>query len=316
MNCCDLHRHLGGSISIGLIAELLNTDVKSVTNFIGSVPNTYDDFFKRFDLLNKVEWTLMKVEKCIEDVIWSIKRDNLNYCEIKFSINKFIPYIDMNVNELISWMIYKFDEYSSKWGVNVDAILSLKHDMDKRSQLEVSSCIFNNLVAESIAGIDIVGNERYFDVDFYKPIFNNWNSANKICMAHVGEIDNIKNVKDAINILKVDRICHGIAAANDVELAKISRDKMIAFDVCLSSNVCTGVATIKNHPVLKMLENGFIITIGTDDPVILNTNIKKEYELLQEITGLSNDDILKIKNSVYDFSAFKVIERKVNKNNV
>ncbi len=101
-------------------------------------------------------------------------------------------------------------------------------------------------------------------------------------MAHVGEINHPEHVRQALMNLNIDRVCHGIAAADDKEIAKIAKDKNIAFDIGISSNVHTGVADLYAHPVKKMLDNGFIINIGTDDPVIFSTNLDKEYKLLKK----------------------------------
>lgn len=270
----------------------------------------YDTFFNKFKILDDIEWTLDNIENTIEDVIWRLKQESIEYSEIKFSVNKYLPYINMDLEKTILWFAECFDKLSSKWGIETDLILSLKHDMDKNQQIQIGNVINNDLIAECIAGIDIVGNEKYFDVQFYKSIFQRWHDAGKACMAHVGEINKPQNVIDAIQHLKLDRVCHGIAAANDKELAKVCRDNLIAFDVCLTSNVCTGVANVDDHPVVRMLENGFLITVGTDDPIILDTNYDKEFKIFQEICGLTNEEISAIQNSAYMFSAREISARK------
>jgi len=272
-------------------------------------PN-YDSFFNKFEILNSIVWTKENIRKTIEDVVWSLKKEKIDYCEIKFSINKYLPYLKMSKEEIILWFANCFDELCSKWGIQIDLILSLKHDMDKENQITTGYTINNDLIAECISGIDIVGNERFFDVEFYKPIFQRWHDAGKICMAHVGEINKPQNVIDAIDKLNIDRVCHGIAVADDKELAKKCRDNMVSFDICLTSNISTGVTNISDHPVTKMLENGFLITIGTDDPVILNTDYDKEFELLKTISKLNDQEIKLIQDSAYHFSAREITKRK------
>lgn len=309
----DLHRHLGGSISCNAVASLKNMsldNVRKLMTYSDGEEFNYDTFFDKFKILDDVEWTLDNISHTIQDVVWQLKSESIEYAEIKFSVNKYLPYLGMDLKDTILWLANCFDEICSRWDINVDLILSLKHDMDKKVQTEISNTIHNDLIAECIAGIDIVGNEKYFDVEFYKPIFQKWHDAGKACMAHVGEINKPENVRNAIEHLHLDRVCHGIAAADDKELAKISRDKLIAFDICVTSNICTGVASKNNHPVNKMLDNGFLITVGTDDPVILQTNYDKELAIFQEITQLSDDEIQLISGSTYSFSAREIIKRK------
>lgn len=310
---CDLHRHFSGAISCETVSNILDVDIEIVKKRMtySSHENvTYDSFFEKFNIFNEITWTKELIAYTIQDCIWGIKKEGIDYAEIKFTIDKYKNNILTNDKEIISWIAHNFEEFSSKYGINVDLILCLKHDLDKSRQLEIANLIKDDIIAECICGIDVVGNEKYFEVEFYKPIFEMWNNAKKACMIHVGEIYNPKNVYDAINNLKIDRICHGIAVCDDKELAKKTSDKLISFDICPTSNLFTGVAKIKDHPVSKMLNNGFLITIGTDDPVIFNTTIQKEYNLIKQICKLSDEDINLLKEIVFSFSADSIIRRK------
>ena len=314
---CDLHRHFGGSIScftVSKIREMPLEDVQKNMTYLEDNVRDYEAFFKKFTILDDIKWNMANTELSVQDVVWNLAQEGIHYAEIKFSINKYLKHIGMTPERTITWIAYLFDKYASHWGIEIDLILCLKHNMDKELQIAISNTIENDYVNECIAGIDIVGNENFFNADFYVPIYEKWHSAGKACMAHVGEVNLVDNVRDAIFKLKVDRICHGIAAVDDKEIAAASRDKLICFDVCLTSNIYTGVAT-EDHPVTKMIDNGFIISIGTDDPVILNTTIDKEYSLFQKITKASDDDIDDLKESTLLWSAKEIIKRKAIKNN-
>jgi adenosine deaminase len=314
MILCEFHRHFGGSISIETVSKISGIPLNEVRRSMVFDPQNdnlgYKSFFKKFNILDNISWNYENISLTVQDVVWKLKQEGIQYAEIKFSVNKYLKHINTPLEDFILWFANEFETFSSSVGITVDLILSLKHDMDKNLQIKIGNVIKNDTVAECIAGIDIVGDEHYFNVEFYRPIYENWHAAKRVCMAHVGEINRPQNVIDAINILKLDRVCHGIAVADNKELAKMTSDKLISFDVCLTSNLCTGVATIGNHPVKRMIENGFIVNIGTDDPVIVDTNINAEYDFLKKETGLSNKDINKIKNSAYNFSAQEIIKRK------
>jgi adenosine deaminase len=310
----ETHRHFCGSISseaISKITDMSINRIKSLITFKNSSKFNYENFFKKFELFDNIEWTYEKISKTIQDVIWGIKHEQIEYTEIKFSVNKYLKYINSPVKDLVLWFANEFDRHCSIWGVNADLILCLKHDMDKNTQLEIASIIKDDTIAECISGIDVVGNEKFFDPSFYKPIFKLWHDAGKSCIIHVGEIDNKQNVLDAINILNVDRICHGIAAANDKEIAKKAKNKQIAFDISLTSNIYTGVVkNIYEHPIKNMIDNGFIINIGTDDPQTFSTTLDKEYFILQKITGMTNSEINKFKLNSVNFNSKEINKRK------
>lgn len=309
----DLHRHFSGSLTCELVSILSGiplNDVKKAMTFRKGDKFDYASFFNKFNILDSIEWDYNKISLSIKDVVWGLKREGIGYTEIKFSINKYAKYLGDDYINIVRWFLKEFDNCCSDWGIEADLILSLKHDMDKSIQRKMADIIKDDVIAEYIAGVDIVGNENYFDVNFYKPIFDMWHSAGRICLAHVGEINKPQNVIDAIKILKVDRVCHGIAAAHLKDVAKIANDHNVAFDVSITSNICTGVATLKNHPVKKMIKNGFTVNIGTDDPVIFNTNIDNEYKLLQIITGISDFEVNKIKSNSAIYSAKELLKLK------
>jgi len=74
----------------------------------------------------------------------------------------------------------------------------------------------------------------------------------------------------------------------------------MCFDIAVTSNISTGV--VKSaicHPATKMLNNGNIITIGTDDPAVCRCTLQKEYDMVQECWGLSDAEIDQLKmNSI------------------
>lgn len=312
---CDLHRHLSGSISCEITSKVSGIDldtVRKIMTYSENEAREYESFFAKFDIFNKIDWNREKIDLTIQDAVWNLKAEGIQYAEIKFTIDKYLKFLDMSKEDLIVWIALRFEFHAAKWGVEVDLVLALKHESDKEYQMQIADLIKNDAVAECVSGIDVVGNENHFNADFYKPIYEMWHSAGKACMIHVGEIYNPDNVREAIDKLKLDRICHGIAVADDTELAKITRDRIISFDICPTSNILTGVARMDDHPVRKMLENGFIVTIGTDDPNILDTNLDREHSLLQEMTKITNDELRMIKELAYSLSARQIINRKAN----
>lgn len=309
----DCHRHLSGSISPETVARVAGLDSEIVRDIMVYQPgdeHDYKAFFPRFKFLNQVEWTPYKIDLIIQDFIWYLKKEGIEYTEVKFSLDKYIGHLDMPYKDMFLLFAKLFDTYCSHWGVVVDLTLAIKHDGDKQIQKEICEIIKDDKVASCVSGIDMVGDENYFDPYYYKDLYQLWHDAGKICMAHVGEIDQEDHVIQAIDLLNVDRVCHGIAAADNLDIAAMSRDKLIAFDVSITSNVCTGVAQLETHPVIKMIENGFVVSLGTDDPMIFNTTLKEEYKIFQKITGLSDEEVDLIKWNNFHFSAQEIMKRK------
>jgi adenosine deaminase len=82
---------------------------------------------------------------------------------------------------------------------------------------------------------------------------------------------------------------------------KLANDHKVAFDCALTSNVKTGVIRdMKAHPVRTLLEHGCQVSLGTDDPVILNTTLDQEYHIALHEVGLTFDQIIQMKRNAID----------------
>ncbi|MCP4421841.1 MAG: adenosine deaminase, partial [Chloroflexi bacterium] len=97
---------------------------------------------------------------------------------------------------------------------------------------------------------------------------------------HAGEWASAFGVREAILELFADRIGHGVRVLENSEILQLVRERKIAFEVCLTSNLQTGVVhQINHHPLVDMLDLGLLATVNTDDPSISNCTLTDEYEI-------------------------------------
>jgi len=308
MLLCDLHRHLSGSISSHTVAKLLKCDQKDIRiAYSGNEKRTFHNFLDKFKIFEEIEWDRNALNIALDQVCKDAKKEGLNYIEVKYTIHKYLKY-GWNMKDITCYIARKLYEYGRKHGIDVVPILAIKYDSSKAQQQKISRLIYDKDVFECVGGIDLVGDESQFDFGLYRGILRDWSS--KIVCAHVGETVDAYNVYHAIK-LGVNRIAHGILACDSKDIIDMATSCDIPFDVALTSNYYTGVVdNLNDHPIKRMLENGAIITIGTDDPCIFNTTISDEYRILSEI-GVSEHNINKIKmNSIkYARIGFKYMPR-------
>jgi adenosine deaminase len=95
--------------------------------------------------------------------------------------------------------------------------------------------------------------------------------------AHAGESSGPEGVRDAIFLLEADRIDHGVRAIEDPELMDILAERQIALGVCPSSNIVLGLyKSVGEHPVDRLRKAGIPVSINTDDPALLRTDLPEE----------------------------------------
>jgi adenosine deaminase len=78
----------------------------------------------------------------------------------------------------------------------------------------------------------------------------------------------------------------------DPEVVAIARDRRAAFEVCLTSNLHSGVISgMEKHPLPEMINAGLVVTLNTDDPGISNIRLSDEYFTAVSELGLSEDTL-------------------------
>src|SRR5206468_12266662 len=99
-----------------------------------------------------------------------------------------------------------------------------------------------------------------------------------------------------------ERIGHGIRAIEDPVLVRHLADRKIPLEVCITSNVMTGVvAALRDHPVRRLYDAGVPITLNTDDPGFFRTTLCAEYELAARTFGFGEEDLRTIAGNAFRY---------------
>ena len=126
----------------------------------------------------------------------------------------------------------------------------------------------------------------------FKRVFEEARNQGYRIVAHAGEEGPPEYVWEAIDILGVDRIDHGNRALEDSALvARIRRDK-IPLTVCPLSNLklCV-VDKLENHPIKRMLDEGLVATVNSDDPAYFGGYLNENYTAIANTLDLTESDL-------------------------
>jgi len=96
-------------------------------------------------------------------------------------------------------------------------------------------------------------------------------------VAHAGEMGGPADVADALDVLRADRIGHGIATVDDAALLARIAAEGVVLEVCPSSNVTLGlVSSLDEHPIRTLRDAGVAVTVNSDDPPFFSTTLTEE----------------------------------------
>jgi len=145
---------------------------------------------------------------------------------------------------------------------------------------------------DAILGIDLADNERGYPITkFIQPVLNARSEGLRVTV-HTGEDTPASFVIETIKAVHPDRIGHGIHIIEDMQAVDLVKQEGITLEVSPWSNYLTNsVNKIELHPLRKLFELGVQVTINSDDPEVLDTNVNNEYRIAHDELGMSLADI-------------------------
>ena len=128
-----------------------------------------------------------------------------------------------------------------------------------------------------VAGISLGGSEHRFPPAPFARAFAIARAGGLKAAPHAGETAGPASVRSALDDLHADRLRHGVRAAEDPALLAELAERGIVCDVTPVSNLRTGVVrTLDDHPLPAMLTAGVKCSIGSDDPVLMQTSLSED----------------------------------------
>jgi aminodeoxyfutalosine deaminase len=162
--------------------------------------------------------------------------------------------------------------------------------------------------SKSIVAFGIGGDELAVPTKEFRAVYDKAAEIGLHRLIHAGEIGGPEKIREAIELVGVERIGHGIAAMHDPALMDLLADRRIPLEICPQSNLRTGAlanqlqrmdARIEDHPLPKLARHGIPIVLSTDDPAMFHTTLQDEYENARHM-GLTETEIAAITQASFD----------------
>jgi aminodeoxyfutalosine deaminase len=161
-----------------------------------------------------------------------------------------------------------------------------------------------------VVGIGIGGDEVKAPPELFRGVYGYAEENGLRLTAHAGETGPPESIWGALN-LRAERIGHGFTAAQDADLIEELSYRQIPVEICLTSNLRTGVCkAIAEHPVKSYFDQGIMITLNTDDPALFGTTLSREYQLAQETFAFTDEHLRELARNSFEAS-FLPAEKKL-----
>lgn len=185
----------------------------------------------------------------------------------------------------------------SEFDISFKIIMCFLRHLDERDAFETLDMALPH--RDKIVGVGLDSAELGNPPGKFINVFRAAREAGFRCVAHAGEEGPASYVREALELLKIERIDHGNAVLDSPELVQQLANNQIALTVCPLSNLklCV-VDKIENHPLPAMLRNNLCITLNSDDPAYFGGYINENYLAMQRAFKLSTSTLTELaKNS-------------------
>ncbi|MBS8057172.1 adenosine deaminase [Streptococcus suis] len=314
----ELHCHLDGSLSLGVIRQLAqmakitipaeDEALRKLVSVHGKVDSLMA-YLKLFDFVRPLLQTASALELAAYDLVRQAARDKIIYIEVRFapelSTDK-----DLTILEAVSAVLVGLNRGQEDFGV-VAKLLVCGLKQTKPNQTKELFSAIADLAPKGLVGFDFAGNEVDYPTEELRDIIQFTQSLGYPMTFHAGECGCVTNVIQALE-LGIRRIGHGTALTRNPEAIQAFVNSGATLEMCLTSNLQTGAAdSIEYFPYHELVEAGANITINTDNRTVSNTTLNREYQLFVEYFGTSKADFYRFNQNAIQASFASEEEKKV-----
>jgi len=293
----DLHRHLEGSVTPETLIYIARTyggklpahdlgTLRTLVQMNNECPG-FKTFLNKFAIFRGFYTCREAIECAVCRAVEAAAADNVQYLELRYSPTHFSSLGRFNECDVVAWVHGAMQRSARTCGIIVVPILTISRDYGLETAATTVEMALS-LHDTFFFALDIAGDEMSNPAEPFRGLFEKCRARGLGLTLHAGEAGGARNVREAVTRFGARRIGHGIAAAEDSALMRLLRDRDVLLEVCLTSNLHTGVVpSIAAHPVRTLMGHGVAISLNTDDPAISAISLSDEYLLAYTQLGFT-----------------------------
>jgi adenosine deaminase len=163
---------------------------------------------------------------------------------------------------------------------------------------------------DELIGIGLDSTEIGFPPELFTDVYARAAAEGLHLVAHAGEEGGPETVEASLDLLRIERVDHGIRSMEDPELVARLRDTQVPLTVCPLSNVCLrAVDTLADHPLPTMLEQGLAVCVNSDDPAYFGGYVDDNYRAVRDAFDLTGDQLEALALASFDAAFVTSSER-------
>jgi len=308
-----LHEHLDGVLRPRTVIDLARNagyaglptaDPKALAQWFhrGANQGSLTEYLKGFTHTIAVMQTEEALERVAYEQAEDLSKDGVVYFETRFA-PIFHTQNGLTHQQVVAAVLKGLERGRKEFGISSGLIICAMRNMDVSLEMAELAVDFRE---RGVVGFDLAGEEGGHPPKKHVDAFHYIQRENFNITIHAGEGYGKESIWQAIQYCGAHRIGHGTRLIDDIavvdgkavklgDLAQFVLDKRIPLEICLLSNVHTGATpSLAEHPFKILYQEKFRVTLNTDNRLMSNTTMTKEFEAAAETFRLTLDDFERI----------------------
>ena len=302
----ELHLHIEGTLEPSMMLSFAERNgVRLPYDSISEIQDAYrfrnlQDFLGIYYLGTRV----LVTERDFYELTWTYlvraRKQNVLHAEIFFDpqahTDRGVPFATV-VNGIHQALV----EAKDALGISTRLILCfLRHLSAEAAMATLEEAL---AFRDRIIAVGLDSSELGNPPDKFTEVFARARAEDFLCVAHAGEEGPAEYVRQALDALLVQRIDHGNQSLDDDALVERLARNRTPLTVCPLSNLKLGVVEdMKDHPLLKMIDRGLMVTINSDDPAYFGGYVNENYQAVVDALGLSDEMLFRLARNSFEAS--------------
>lgn len=294
----ELHLHLEGSLEPELMFELAKrnqvtlpydtvADVKAAYEFT-NLQSFLDIYYKCADVLRTeqdfFDLTYAYLKQCAQEGVMHVE-----------------PFFDpqthtdrgIDIGIVFNGITKALEQGKQEFGISYGLILCFLRHLSEEAAFDTLEQAKPYL--DHIIGVGLDSSELGHPPEKFERVFKAARDLGLKAVAHAGEEGPISYIENALELLKIERIDHGVQCTQSEQLMQEIADKQIPLTVCPQSNIRLKVyEKMEQHPILELLDKGLKVMVNSDDPAFFGGYVLQNYLSLAEALKMTRGQAAKL----------------------
>lgn len=295
-----LHLHLAGAMRPATLAELAAEQGRrlpaelldpSGARLDVTAKRGWARFQRLYDAAREVLRGPDEVRRLVREIAEDEAAAGSRWVEVQVDPSSYASRLD-GLQGCVELLLDAMADAESSTGTGMALIVAAnrtRHPAEAETHARVARRFAETRHGPRVVGFGLSNDETKGPPEAFAKAFRLARDAGLLAVPHAGELRGTRSVRGAVEVLRADRLGHGVRSVEDPAILALLAERGVVLEVCPASNVALGVAgAIEAVPVRELQRAGVPVALGADDPLLFRSGLLAQYEAVRESQGLDD----------------------------